>query len=1142
MRIRHWLIVLSVLVVPIVWASPSIVEQTSEDVWVVRDDAGNCVPGSNGMTHQLGPNYQAKKILDLSNVPEKVWKAAGTVRLSAFFCVRDYSWHDQKKANGLDEAIEIVINGKVHSYPTQEGLPGFKEKTSLSKSFRWHDFAIPKGEFVRGKNEIIFRKADTKDKKPDDYLYLGIDNSVEGGNSWVKFGKDTPWQQDKLTVPGGKGEYAIRLYIIKGDTSFAATWFPAQGRTEDRLGVIGYAGSHGEDTRMEWYSRKLDTMAPIAVEVETANDSPFELSWLYENGNPKTPPISCKGPKATVQMKLPIHVVPVGVRFDKTVPLNKVTLHASRNYHPVSGPVDIAPRIARPKGAPADRRPVCNVEEKKITLANRNLRCTFAINDGKLQLASLYNEIAAAEMVRNPEHSALFMIEVGGKRYAGSRDFVCDAVSKFLLSKGFVARLVSKETGLVAKLSVWIDDALRMRLVVVNRSDKPVDFKVAFPHFSGLAISEKPGDDYYFFPWGGGIISDAPAIIRRGYGDHEALYQVMDIFSPAHGAGLLVRCTDHDGRHKILALRKHVPGKAEFNGEKLYLRTADEYKWTNSLPKIEGIGLTYEYLRRTRKPGGSFKLKDVAIEAHAGDWHAAMKRYADWCHKVWKFRPYPSRLTRLVHVIAAGWGTGYLFRNGEYKTNTIKPMTDCIELMSWWEWSPLGPWSTPFDRLGEVMSKASIKRWKGYFVKDPVTGQTMWNNQPGDYDGYNPRFGGLPAFRKAIQTYKDLGAVVTLYTDPFRMDDASKIGRKHGREWGVVLPNGKHSRAYEVWNPCHDCPAVRKWVAQTMKRVMRETGADGIRLDEYGHRGWACFSTLHKHTYAEPGCTEWQRAVAETTKMVHQAMDSVNPKSILTTEHPGYDYLMQYLDGCITYDLTVQATPLRPLECNTQRFYFPECWPGELDHRKADPEGKKRFWNAVSSFGRYYPLKMYNILRENNDTLTSRDSEPLIPTLAKYIYANHFAGGGKTITMLYNATGTAFEGRAVEVQLGEGEHLFDLLNCREAKIENGAACIFLLRDDVLCLAQLPDKLSAKRTGDRLEVTVAAGGKDGLLCVCDADGQALLSRPAQDGINGFDLRQIAQAGAMPACIKLLRKGLLVDAEAMPPEKGPGGVKH
>ena len=85
-----------------------------------------------------------------------------------------------------------------------------------------------------------------------------------------------------------------------------------------------------------------------------------------------------------------------------------------------------------------------------------------------------------------------------------------------------------------------------------------------------------------------------------------------------------------------------------------------------------------------------------------------------------------------------------------------------------------------------------------------------------------------------------------------------------------------------VWNPCHDLAAVREWVAEEMGRVMRETGADGIRLDEYGHRGWACYDESHEHTYAEPGITQWQKATSEATRLIHEAMDKVRPDLVLT--------------------------------------------------------------------------------------------------------------------------------------------------------------------------------------------------------------------------------------------------------------------
>jgi hypothetical protein len=542
-------------------------------------------------------------------------------------------------------------------------------------------------------------------------------------------------------------------------------------------------------------------------------------------------------------------------------------------------------------------------------------------------------------------------------------------------------------------------------------------------------------------------------LIRQGYGDHQALYQMMDLFSPSLGAGLSLRTDDANGKYKIFALNKHLPGRAPAQPLTPMCPTKPEFQFSNTFAQVTGTSLAVEYLRRTRQPGESFAPPPVVIAAHAGDWKTPMKEYAAWAHRVWKFRP-PSRLDGVVTMIAAGWGQSVLFKDGKYRTDFLKPGRDCLELMSWWEWSPLGPWCTPFDKLEEKIGKAAYTRWQGYFVKDPVTGQTMWNNQPGDYDGYNERFGGLRAFRKAVEEYKKTGALITLYTDPFRLDDASKTGQKHGKEWTVLKADGELAKGYEVWNPCHDLPEVRQWVADAMGRVMRETGADGIRLDEYGHRGWACYNPAHKHTFAEPGCTEWQRATAEATKMVRAAMDKVSRKLVLTTEHPGYDYLMQYLDGCITYDLTVQATPLRPLECNTQRFYFPECKAYELDHRGADRDCHKRFWNMVAAFGREYPPAMYKVMKEHNDVLRGNDCEPLVPTLMPLVYANRFGSGRKTLWTLYNATGHTVDAPLLHVDVSRDQHVVDLLTGEELSTQGGVR-LWLPRNGVACIARLP---------------------------------------------------------------------------------------
>jgi hypothetical protein len=252
-----------------------------------------------------------------------------------------------------------------------------------------------------------------------------------------------------------------------------------------------------------------------------------------------------------------------------------------------------------------------------------------------------------------------------------------------------------------------------------------------------------------------------------------------------------------------------------------------------------------------------------------------------------------------------------------------------------------------------------------------------------------------------------------------------------------------------------------------MGRVIRETEADGIRLDEYGHAGSACYSTLHEHTFADPGVTEWQRGVAETTKLVHQAIDEAKPGSVLTTEHPGYDYLMQFIDGCITYDFSVQASSLRPVECNLQRFYFPECKAYELVYGglRFDPGHHRRFWNGVSSFGSIYPPAMDTILRENAEVFASRDCQLLVPTLARQVYVNRFTASEKTVLMIYNGTGHTFAGPVLRVDLRPSEHLFDLLRGQEANVvREGASAVvrcFLPRDETACLIRRPVRSKEK---------------------------------------------------------------------------------
>jgi hypothetical protein len=1160
MKSCPWLLLCLLALSPAL-AVPSLVEQVAPGVTVVRDDAGNWGGMTNGITHMNREEYTARKILDLSDVPVTVWEAARELRLSVYFMVHDYSWHDLPQANGLDEAYEVTVNGKSRVHPTNGGAPVYWN--GKQPAMAWYDFSLRRDELRRGPNEILIRKA--PGSKGDDYLYLGIDNTIKRGNSAVAFdGKN--WTQEKLTIPGGNGEYMVRLYLLEQPTSFQVRYRPGhQPPLDDPQQLVRFVGARRASTsaagltvpadqilRLEWRPEELDATAPLEVTAQVSGA--VEIAWLNNEDKPVQP---VRG-EGVVKLSAPGSLRPGGLTLRPTggaITLKEVTFTGHRAYYPRPAQVNLCPVIAPPAcGAKLPVKPAsCLVTGQYMdtaTLDNGLLTARFA-KGSHLRLVSLMNHVTKTEMVRQPDALGLFWVMVGDKAYTGSRDF--ELRSFKVLVKGFEAELRLPNPALQATLRATMEDeGLRLGLKLVNAGPAPVDFKLSFPHLAGLGVSDQAAEDYYFYPWGGGLINDAPALIRRGYGDYEALYQVMDLYSPARGGGLYLRLDDSQGWHKLLTLRKVVPGQPEANGDSLIgvqSRVREEYRVPNPLPAVPGTGMSAEYLRRTRAPGGSFTPAEAVLSAHAGDWHTALQSYAGWAHRVWKWRPFPSRLKSVRHMMPAGWGQGILFKDGKYRTDIIKPpqpgipgptITNSLELMSWWEWSPLGFFMTPLDQIVEKFGQSVYNRWKSYFVKDPVTGQMMWNNQPGDYLTYNDRFGGLPAFRQAIQTYQKMGSLVTLYTDPFRLDENCPTGQAHGRQWCVINQKGELSTEYEVFNPCYDLPAARQWAADTMERVMRETGADGIRLDEVGHRGWACYNPDHRHTYQEPGITQWQKATTEMVKMVHAGMDRVRADLVLTTEFPGYDYMMPHLEGAITYDLSLQATPLRPLEINLQRFYFPECKPYELDYRGMDPQLRKVFWNGADSFERYFPLPYMTVLNENEAAYQGRDCTALLstPGNAPGLYINRFGDGDKTLYHLYNASGFTYEGVVLAVKLSPGQHLFDLLGCAEVAVSTPAgqslshARLYLPRNDVGCIVRLTRRLQQiSRQEQTLTVTVNRLPGACQLALADAQGRLLYTQPARMGLNKLPLDQLTVSG-QPACLKLLAGGTLVDVAALP----------
>ena len=1135
------------------------IEHPGEGVTLVYDDFGNWGGWPMGVTPQVTPELQVRKTIDLSRLPKRVLAAAKQARLRVYFAILDYSSR-KGKWNGLDEAFELHVNGHVHTYRTNCGFPASAKKADPLK-WHWVEFGIPVAELTLGKNAFLFRKAESDAGKYDDFIYVGLDNTEVHGNSAVSWDAGKTWTTEKLNVRGTKGEYMVRLVLIAKDMVACATWRPNTACTlDDPAGLVGYAEPTGDATSdglrlraaapavLEFDTHRIDATRSVSAEVQFAGRPPV-VTWRSYSGD------ALKA-ATTVTAGHVVSVVPAKLERPATLTLaaagaggtevRQVTVKASLPYMQAEPLVDMAPRICPAKGGPIRLAPECQVRSGQAVLRDSLLECRLETKP-RLRMTSLVNRYTGRDVLLKPGLSRLLLLEIGSERF-GAEDFRVRGVAPLTDAKGLAADLVLDKHGLAARLTMALAEPgqLRLGLELTNEGREPLDFKLAFPHLAGIGLSEDWRDDYYLFPYCGGIIASVPTYLRTAYGENSAWWQMIDLFSPSRGAGLFLRCLDETGLYKCPVLCK---GKTQASGYSTTLVGRGymdrSLPWENSLAPGKGIAVAFEYLKRTRAPGKSFSPPDALIAVHDGDWHAAMREYSQWAHTVWKWRPYPSKLHDCFNIGCAGWGDSPLYKDGAYRTDVIRKSDDVIELMAFWKPSDVGPWRVPVDQLRERLGETFYRLRKSWCAVHPTTGKPCYRLNCPDYQ-YHPGWGGLPALLDYIKTIRAAGVLPMFYMNGKKACDSSEVGHEYGPKYGVknprwvdpyktgMTPKG-YAGPYAAYEMCTDTAWWQDYLTATVKRLCADTGVAGVRLDQYGHAGIVCESAEHEHMFAEPGHNACLQATAQACRKVRAAMDEVSSELVLTTEYPGYDRLACYLEGSIVYE-TMRAAPIRPVPCNLFRFYFPECKGYDLESRRTPHAQEWKVWNAMAAFGPPHPPKYHHLLKENADLFGLGQAEPLIPTLVPLVYANQFTSRAKQITLLYNARGYTVDGPLVAVEPKPAHHFVELLRCQELRCirtDNGHAIgLKLRRDQVGCIARLPKRLTVSRDLDRLVVRVA-GPADGMtVALCAAAGARLQERPAAPEVV-LTLPTSATAGGQPACVKLMGAKYLVDAAGVCP---------
>ena len=1041
-----------------------------------------------------GPGNIAAKVFPLTKLPAGSLEKADKVYLKLHIGVFDYSTAlNQEAPNGLTEKFRIRFDGgkEIVLNTADPRLPA--RSATSNKLNDWVEIPIDKS-LLLNREEISISVAKVDDG--DDFIYPSIDRSVKNTASSVSRDGGKSWSRDWNREQNQEcGEFMMRLKLSSVGEQGSAEWTAGNGIVGDSEKLFAYAADEGELFRLE-LRRHWDQSRPLTLAFATEPGA--EFSAVDERGAAVA--FTRSGNTLSFNTGVPFAVE---CRNGKVRSV-KASFAPAREW-PVARP-DMTPEVSAPAGVRTGAAPSCRIDGSTAILENEAIRAEFQLAPA-LALKSLFCAEVNKNILKAADETRIFRIHAGGRVY-DARDGKVTSVKP--LSNGFQAVVFLKEPRLECTVSVIAErDELRFKLDVVNRGESGADFALAFPHLDGITLSAKPEDDFYCFPFGGGIIGGENCRFRSAYGQNDAWWQMVDLFSRTSGGGVYLRGDDPEASYKFLNLRK---GKGVKHPDLYHLCTGttpgffeSEHHWPHALSEGEYAGMAIDYAERPYAPGVKVSLPDAVIGTHAGNWKAAMQRYADWASGVWPRQAFPGKLAGQWNY-RAGRGLGSpLWKDGKYDTSYQgkhhKRPADIWELCSWWTLSRSLYWKLPFEEIGRFAKDPWVE--KVLVWRDPATGEKVLSYALGDYDGYNPQWGGLPAFRQHIRDLKNADQVALLYYDAVLMDASAK-NAKMVPEFAVINHQYKCGPAHDVANPttppgivakyhqyamCVNAEKFADYTIDDVVRVVGETGADGVRLDEFGGGGHLCFSTMHKHIFSNEG---WGnpvlQAVAYITRGIREKLGRSGKEVLLLTEFPGHDMLVSTLDGALCYDGISRRSFARPAQINLLRFYFRNCKLFEIiedagDHKPAPWD--LWLWNAVGVYNSgEYPDHIRSLLLDNNDAFDLGELEPLVDTVCDGVYANRFTSGRKRIWTLFNAAGHTVDRPLLKPQ-GDGDvHYVELTTGRELALRDGLLSCRLRPQSTIAIAEYPRLISLK-DGKLQAKEMPAGAK---LVASDADGR------------------------------------------------------
>ena len=336
--------------------------------------------------------------------------------------------------------------------------------------------------------------------------------------------------------------------------------------------------------------------------------------------------------------------------------------------------------------------------------------------------------------------------------------------------------------------------------------------------------------------------------------------------------------------------------------------------------RFEGGGMSVFYFDNDELDLNEEKTYPMTeIFVNKGDWKPTARRYGDWFKTSFQLRKVPEWIDN-VDMFVGSWMphptavAAAKKRSDSTKTGINGIVPEVIQSYRDIQRLYLG---SQYDIQEWAYYWQSILKTDCYNAYDHTDGQYLMRQD----------LGGVPAIRDGIIKLERVGRVMGLYvaSKTLRLDSDFLLGDDPNTWLYMGTPDVKIPSDALSIQVCSRYDKWQEYLAQVCKRLLWETGAKYIRLDEAGGLFDVCHNPAHHHK------SPYYNAIKDNIALlqkVRAAMDEVDPDALLFTEG-GSDYLNLYCTGAL--NLWYNGTDISPLHLSVSNYIGFSYGTGQIE-------------------------------------------------------------------------------------------------------------------------------------------------------------------------------------------------------------------